>query len=167
MATDIYSRDNRIGGVISPDGARLIFSAGPDLIAGGDPGGTGLVTQGVDMGYQQSYNQVYSLGTDEKFFIAGRSQGQFGAARILGSRATSIGFYKKYGNICNLPTNDVALMVSSGCGNGASLVGGSGQMAFNLTGVFLNALQFSAQSENNVLNERLQTVFAALDITGS
>jgi len=167
VATDIFSRDNRIGGVISPDGAKLIFSAGPDVLAGGDPGGTGLTTQGIDLGYQQSFNQVYSLGTNEKFFIAGRSQGQFGAARILGPRPVSIGFYRKYGNICNMPTNDVALMISSGCGAGNTLIGGSGQMSFNLSGVFVNALQFSAQSENNVLNERLQSAFASLDLAGN
>lgn len=163
--TDLFGRSNVFGGVMSPDGATIVFSGanGVDGLGAAESGGVGLVTQGANIGYSQSYTEFYELGGAAKYYVAGRTSGQIGAQRILGPRPISIAFYRKYGNICNMPANNMGLKVAAGClpGAGASL------MTFAMRTVFLNGLQFSMASQNNVLNESLQGVFSALDLSAS
>lgn len=161
--TDIFSRQNKFGGVMSPEGASLIFSGanGVDGLGASESGGVGLVTQNANVGYSQSFTEFYELGTSSKYYVAGRTSGQIGVQRILGPRAVSVAFYRKYGNLCNMAANNLSLRASTACNPGGA---NASQLNFLMRTVFINALQFNAASQNNVLNEGLQGVFSSLDL---
>lgn len=161
--SDIFSRSNRFGGVMSPDGATLIFSGanGLDNLGPAESGGVGLVTQGANIGYAQTFTEFYELGTSAKYYVAGRTSGQIGIQQILGPRRISVAFYRKYGNICNMASNNLGLQIGTGCTPGGTPAAG---FTMSMRTTFINSLQYQMASRDNVLNQSLQGVFSSLDL---
>ena len=169
MAQDIYGRTGTdFGGSFAADAAAIVFSGGSGG-AGGDltgAGGVGLLTQQLQVSYQQQISRLYEIGSNFTFLVMGRSQGQFSVARILGPRPVQTAFYSKFGNVCNAATNIISLQMATGCqtsGSGGGVVGGLGQLSYLLRNCVLISIALSVAAMDMIINEQLQGMFISLD----
>jgi len=159
MAGDVFSRaGNEFGGAVAADAAKVVFAA-PDL----DGAGVGMLVQQLSLNYQQQITRVYEIGSDKTFYIAGRTQGQVSMARIMGPRPIQLGFYTKFGNVCNAAQNNIDFVAGAGC---ASESGGSFQnssYAFTIKHAVIVNLGITINAQDMVINEAVALMFTALN----
>ncbi len=175
---DVYSRANSFGGSFSADGAMIVFSTGgtsaTSLLgtAGSNGvGGVGLLTQNAQVSYSQQITRLYEVGSNQTFFIAGRTQGQLSMSRILGPRPVQTAFYTTYGNVCNAANNNFSIVMNTNCGasggsgsSGATIGGGLGSIAFLIKNVVIVSLGVSIAAQDMILNEQFQAMFVSLEL---
>lgn len=153
MASDIYARTgNNFNGAFAADAARVVF--------GGDVSGVGLLTQQLSVNYAQAVTRLYEIGTNFTYLIAGRTQGQVGMGRVLGPRPLQLGFYTKYGNVCNAATNNLNFEVSAGCTadtNGAPA-------RFQLKNAVITNMGLSINAQDMLVNEQVNMLFISLEL---
>ena len=150
---DMFNRESTYGGSFAADKAKLTF-AGTNV----DAGGVGLLTQSIQLGYQQQINRFYEVGTSAVYMVAGRASGQISLARILGPRAVSTAFYTTFGDVCNMSSNTITLSVTAGCGANSS----SGTASFTINNVVLTSVSLSISAGDMVINEQVQGQFVSL-----
>lgn len=140
------------GGAFAADAAVLTFGG----LAGG---GVGLIAQQLSFAYQQQITRLFEVGSNNVYYVAGRSQGNASVARVLGPRPVTTAFYQTYGNVCNAATNTLVFQVATGC----NLPGDTGSgIALALVGTVIMSVGFSVAAENMVVNEQLAMMYAAL-----
>jgi hypothetical protein len=163
MAEDIFGRESTLGGAIASDAAKIVFAGGGDSIVGGvsASGGVGLLTQNLQISYQQQVTRIYEVGSNFTFLVAGRAQGTLGLGRVLGPRAVQTQFYRNYGNVCNASNNNLALELAAGCH--VSQPGDLGKISLVIRNVVLISIGFNVGSQDMVIGEQLQGLFVALD----
>ena len=155
---DLFDRaGNDYGGSFASDAAKIVFSGA----------GVGLLTQQFQVQYQQQVTRLYEIGSNQTFLVSGRAQGSLTIARVLGPRAVQTAFYGTYGNSCNAATNNLAIVLETGCPKGTSgnpgQSGGLGKLAFNIKNVVLTSVGISVTAQEMVVNESLQAIFVSLD----
>jgi hypothetical protein len=152
---DVYSRASQnLADIIPVDAAKIAFSAG-----GGNSFGVGMLTQNVQINYQQMINRLYEIGTNNTYFVGGRTQGQIAIGRVIGPRAVQVAFYTKYGNMCNAQTNNINLTTSGGCAGAASQ--GS---KFSMKFCVITNLGVSVGAQDMMVNEQLQMLYVSLEV---
>lgn len=161
---DLFDRaGNDLGGTFASDGAKIVFSGGGTGLGGG----VGLLCQQLQVQYQQQITRLYEIGSNYTFLVAGRTQGSLSVARILGPRTVQMAFYGTYGNVCNAATNNLGILLETGCPKGTSgnpgLVGGLGKLALNIKNVVLTSLGLTLTAQDMIINEALQAMFVSLD----
>lgn len=163
--SDIFNRRTlQYGGSFAADAASINFTTGnPNFQAG-----VGLVTQSLQISYQQPITRLYEVGTQYTYFIAGRAQGTMSMARVLGPGIVTSQFYKSFGDVCLANQNHLALDVAAGCqpggpgGTGAgSLV--SSRMYFLANNVLIQSLGLSVAAQDMIINEQLSFFFTSLE----
>lgn len=162
--SEIFSRNgSEFKGSFSADGARLAFAGDA---AGAQILGVGLLTQSINMGYQQTIQQLYEIGTRFTYYIAGRAQGQLSLGRILGPRPVQIAFYTKYGNVCNAATNNLNFEADTGCsGDSGPTSAENGTFTFGLRAVVITSISISiASAQDMMISEQVAMKFAAMDL---
>lgn len=160
MAGDIYSRQGSvIAGAFSAEDTVLSF-AGVGSDGFSLAGGVGLMTQSLQVTYAQNVQRIYEVGSPNSYMIAGRTQGQGSLARIIGPRAIQAAFYRKFGNVCNVRSNNIDLAARMGC-NGDN-AGSLYSMAIG--GVVLTSVGISVSAQDMLINESLSLIFVSLEI---
>lgn len=159
--SDVFSRSGQdFGGAVAADAARIVFSA-PELAGSG----VGMITQQTSLNYQQQITRVYEIGSDRTFYIAGRTQGQLSMARILGPRPVQLGFYQKFGNVCNAAENNIDFVADAGCVNTSGGTSGfsNGVYAFTIKHAVIVNLGITINAQDMVINEAVALMFTALN----
>lgn len=150
MAADIYSRTgNDFKGAFSADAARIVF--------GGDVSGVGLLTQQLSVNYAQAITRLYEIGTNFTYYVAGRTQGQVGIGRVLGPRPVQLGFYTKYGNVCNAATNNLNFEIAAGC------TSPNAPARFQLKNAVITNMGISVNAQDMLVNEQVNMLFISLE----
>ncbi len=163
MPTNLFGRTgNDFGGSFAADAAKIIFAGGTSDALAGAGGGVGLLTQQLQVGFQQQISRIYEVGSNFTFLVEGRSQGQFSVGRVLGVRPVQLAFYSKYGNVCNAATNILSLQLATGCDDrpgGAKLA----SIAFLIRAAVLISVNITVAAMDMIVNESLQGMFVSLD----
>ncbi len=170
---DLFGRfADAYGGAFSADAAKITFASNPGLLGTGTAGGTldnsggggvGMLTQQLSFNYQQQITRIYEIGTNYSFYVAGRTQGNLTVGRVLGPRPIAVAFYKKYGDACQAATNHLDIEMATGC----TTVGQFAQAySFAMKFCVITAIGVSVQSQDMMINEQLQIMFASLGMKG-
>ncbi len=120
----------------------------------------GLLTQQLNVQYQQPITRLYEVGTQRTFYVAGRPQGNANVARVLGPGNVMAEFYECLGNVCNADLNDICFCVQSGCNS--QVAQQFGAMNICLKNVVLQSLGVSIRAEDMIINEQLSLFFTAM-----
>ena len=153
---DLFNRGGAdFGGSFSADSAAVTFSAG-DV----NDGGVGLLTQNMQVQYQQQITRMYEIGTQKTFYVVGRAQGTVSMGRVLGPRTVQLSFYQKYGDACKADGNNINFGVGAGCEDGG---GSSTDFNFTLKNCVITSIGFSVAAQDMIINESLQMMFVALE----
>ena len=163
---DIFERTgNTLGGTFAADAATIVFATGGvGGNAAGGSGGVGLLTQNVQVGYQQQVTRLYEVGSNYTFLVAGRTMGTLSLGRVLGPRPVQTQFYQNYGNVCNAANNIINLAMTEACTAGSTSGSGTGSLAFKLNNVVLTSISISIAAQDMLVNEQVQAMFVSLDL---
>lgn len=155
---DLYNRtSSKLGGVFSADGASITFSG--VINSSGDAGGVGLLSQNMNVQYRQMITQLYEIGSQDTFLVAGRTQGSFQMSRILGPRPVLPAFYKQFGDVCQADRNMLGFSVASGCGTTAAA-----KMSFKIRNIVLENVALSVNAGDMMISDQLSARFIGLDV---
>jgi hypothetical protein len=157
---DVFSRASQnLADVIPVDAAAIAFSAG-----GGEAFGVGMLTQNISINYQQQINRIYEIGTNNTYFVGGRTQGQVALGRVIGPRPLQVAFYAKYGNMCNAKTNNINLTTGGGCPtvgiNLAQQAGAKYMMRFCV----ITTIGITIGAQDMIINENLNLMYVSLEV---
>lgn len=160
---DIFSRAGQdFKGSFAADAARVAFAGGSaDLL------GVGLLTQTISVNYTQALTRLYEIGTNYTYIVAGRTAGQLAMGRVLGPRPIQLGFYAKYGNVCNAATNNLNFEAETGCptGENPGNTGGlSGTYTFGIRNAVITNIAITVSAQDMIINEQLQMMFVSLNL---
>jgi hypothetical protein len=156
------------GGGFAADAANIFFGLAA-VGAGGEAdviaplSGIGLLTQNVNIQYQQPINRLYEVGGEFEYFVAGRPQGNFTLGRIVGPRAVSVAFYTTFGNVCLGPQTAIMFAGAAGCLD-VPVIGEDGDNGFMfvVSGAILQGIGISVAAQDMVINEQLSFMFISL-----
>lgn len=164
MPTDIFSRQGQtFDGAFSAENATLTFAGvdGSSPLAG-ESGGVGLLTQSIQIGYQQTITRLFEVGSRRSYLFSGRAQGQATISRALGPRPISTAFYGKYGNVCNAATNHIQLSAEASCQGGQSVA--ANVYDFTMRHCVITGISISTEAQSMMIQEQLQMLFIALTL---
>jgi hypothetical protein len=154
---DIFGRAPlQFKGAFAADAAAINFGTGDPAFGSG----VGLVTQSLQVSYQQPITRLYEVGTQYTYYVAGRPQGQINMARILGPGVVSTAFYQVFGNVCNADANHLTFDVATGCNTVGS---NKGAMYFLANNVLLQSMGLSVAAQDMIINEQLSMFFTSLE----
>jgi hypothetical protein len=165
---DVYSRGgHEFKGSFSADAAKVVFAGGGVLEAGG----IGLLTQGLNVSYQQQISRIYEIGSQNTYYVGGRTQGSANMERVFGPRVMTAAFYKKYGDVCAAGDNTIDFSLEAGCEQPGSFTGASGlvhgaafaKQGFTLHNCVITSMGFSVRAQDMIINEQVQMMFAHMD----
>lgn len=171
MATPIFERQNStVKGVFASDTASISFGRAG---AGVQPL-SGVLVQSLQVQYSQQVSRLYDLSGNgarapvNVYYVGGRTTGNASMARVVGPDATIKEVYSRFGNICNVKNNDLNLTMSQAdCSSDprGTFVGPvqNGSLRYALTGVLMTALTLGVQSQDMIINESTQLMFAGMD----
>jgi hypothetical protein len=155
---DIYGRQgNDYKGSFAADAARVVFGGNNNVT------GVGLLTQQISVNYVQNITRLYEIGTQFTYLVAGRTQGNIQLGRVLGPRAIQVGFYTKFGNVCNAATNNLNFEVDAGCNSQGEFQG----MRFSIKNAVITSIAVTVEAMNMLINETLTMMFVSLDLNGA
>jgi hypothetical protein len=158
-AHDVFNRASQnLADIIPVDAAKLAFAS----VGGGGAGGTfgvGMLTQNVQINYQQQISRLYEVGTNNTYFIGGRTQGQLALGRVIGPQAVQVTFYTKYGNMCFAKSNIMTLTA----GNSSCAGGGPGSV-FTIMYSVITSIGITVGAQDMIVNEQLQLMFVSLEV---
>ncbi len=162
---DIFGRASDVfGGAFSADDALITFPADfGSGVVGDDGAALGLIAQNLQYNYQQQVVRIYELTSNSQYYIAGRTQGTAGMARILGPKPIQIAFYTKYGDVCNAGNNIVEINLLTGCTSGDKPV--TQGFALTLKYLVITSLGGMINAQDMIVNEQVAMMFAALDLS--
>ncbi len=164
---DIFGRvPLTFGGGFAADAANIFFGAVGPLAAGvlnAVNAGVGLLTQNINIQYQQPINRIFEIGGPFEYFVAGRPQGTMTLGRIVGPRAVTTAFYTTFGNVCLGPLTQMIFAGASGCASLPTL-GGRNGFEFGINGALLQSIGISVSAQDMVINEQLQFMFISLTV---
>lgn len=163
MANDIFGRRALVfGGAFAADSARIELALQLECTDEDDevvP--CALLTQQLNIQYQQPIQRLYEVGTQKTYYVAGRPQGTATIARVLGPGAVMAELYESLGNVCNATANDMCFCVQSGCLN-EDIPQEFQALQLGIKNVVLQSLGFSIQAQDMIINEQMSLFFTAL-----
>lgn len=152
----VFTRNQyRLEDSFSADSALLTFTGGVDP----------ALIQNINFNYSQNITRLYEVGSQgvgvkqRTYYVAGRTQGQAGIARVVGPKTTMAAFYTRYGNVCLAKENMISIEFQPGCD--AVL-----NAAYTLEGVVITNIGFSVQAMDMVFNENTALQYVDLDYFG-
>lgn len=126
----------------------------------------GLLTQSINSQYNQILTPLREIGSNLVYYVGGRSQGSLGMARIIGPRPIAVGFYQKFGDLCDIDTNNIDLNLKLGScptrEGGAVVQGQAGVYSHKMA--VINSLGMNFGAQDAIINEQVQMLYTALNL---
>lgn len=172
-ANDIFQggrqSDARVGGVFNGTDVqiRLGKAGGGETQVGGTNGIRGALVQNITIQYSRGINRVQELGSNDTYYIIGRSQGAFQMANIVGPTEVVTSIVDELADACKAVRT--TLHVTSGT-NFCGLADGSADVKktvdFILHGPVLTQIGVSLNVGDYTINQQLAGEFATMSKGG-
>jgi hypothetical protein len=156
---DIFGRASQeFGGAMAADAVKLTFSGEEATLFD-----SGMLAQQLQMQYQQQVTRIYEIGTNKTYFIVGRTSGQVSMNRIIGPKAISSAFYRRYGDACNAEKNNLTFTGAAGCSTGG-VINSQADSTYTVKHVLINSLGINVTAQDMVINEQVAMMFNSLEV---
>jgi hypothetical protein len=148
MARDVFNREVDLGTPLAADATRLLVNGLTD---------EDMLAQNVQLQYNQNINRLWEVGSSKQFFIAGRTEGTLAVGRIIAGKGVSGEFVAQYGDVCNLPANQITILFDQGCQTAVAL----GKIT--ASGLVINSIGYNVNAQEMVITENISMMFARLE----
>lgn len=120
--------------------------------------------------HAQNLTRLYEIGKDNQksrmYYVAGRSQGQLGLARVLGPASGLGAFYERYGDVCQASKNTMTLHLNQvNCDANAG--GQGGRSSYTCKFCVVTQIGFAVAAQDMIVNENMAIIFAGMEYDGS
>jgi len=149
MSSILGRNNSTFGGALSAESTSVNYSGVE---------GAGLMTQNLQISYQQQVQRVWEIDSAETFYIVGRSEGELTIGRIVGVRVLSAQFIDDFSDPCEVASNVMSIQTNAGCNSGEVV----GELTLNY--VLVRGFQLAIAANDMILNENLNAMFAGLDM---
>lgn len=155
MPQDIYSRQaSQLAGVLASDQVRLQFTEG--ILQ--------TLAQQLRFSYAQSVNQIYELGSQNIYYVVGRTQGQGSIGKVAGATNSVCEIYEQYGDACRAKKNVIQLsMENPDCTIEVDGEPFANAAAFSLLYVVFVNVDFSIGAQDMLINENTSFRYGSLE----
>ena len=132
-------------------------------------GGADLhLVQNLSTSMQQPITPLYEIGSNNRYYVVGKSSGNFTIAQILGFRSAGGGKdvfeqIKDMADPCK-PKDLTLIYPSSNCDSKGSKSGTP--LEINLTGVLVQSVQITQQAQDNLVTANVTGMFTNLTYGG-
>lgn len=157
MADLLGRADSILGAAFSSDAGTLILPAIGSAV--------GLIVQNLSLSYRQPVRQIFEVGSPQRYYVAGRPEGQAGLQRVVGPGGILSCLYSTYGDVCNAPGNSLFFGIgSAGCisGDGAPAASAVSSQGFTAYNVVIVDIGINVQAQDMLINEQMQMMFGML-----
>lgn len=149
---DIFGRnDSPFAGAFAADASFLVI--------GGQNMATHLIQQ-LSVNYSQNVNTLFEIGSNNRYYVVGRTTGQLQLGKIIGPGILSSAWLAFLGNPCSQGNKDVWLWLGNSACTGAG-VGGS--IILYARAVVIMSVGYSMQAQDMLINEQVQAMFGQLN----
>lgn len=146
---DVFNRTIALGGVMSADATLMTFSGQLDKV--------GLIIQQVEIQYQQNISRLFALESGKVYFVAGPTQGTFGATHVVGPEGIQSDFYSAYGDVCAMQ-KEFRITANAGCGVASRAKKG----AVILSHPVISSVNVRAQADNMIIYSGFSATFTEM-----
>lgn len=149
---DIFGRNaSPFAGAFAADNSSLIF--------GGQNMATHLCQQ-LSVNYTQNVNTLFEIGSNNRYYVVGRTTGQMQMGFIIGPTVFGSAFLAAIGNPCAGGNKDLTLNL----GNSACAGAGTGKTVTLIAKACVAmSIGYTMQSQDMLINEQLQVMFGELN----
>ena len=132
-------------------------------------GGANLhLVQNLSTSMQQPITPLYEIGSNNRYYVVGKSSGNFTIAQILGFRSAGGGKdvfeqIKDMADPCK-PKDLTLIYPSSNCDSKGGKSGSP--LEINLTGVLVQSVQITQQAQDNLVTANVTGMFTNLTYGG-
>ena len=151
MADDVFGRnDSPFEGAFSADASTIKFGAADAA--------KGLV-QNLQISYQQQVNQIYEIGSSNRYYVVGRTNGTIAVGRIVGPAVLAVEFLTTYGNPCKGGDKSLTFEL----GNASCVEAGKGAATkITAAACVATSVSYSVQAQDMLVNENVQLMCGQL-----
>ena len=156
MPNDILGRaPSPYVGAFAADASRLIFN---------NQDGAGLLIQSLQVGYQQPVQPLFEIGSNNRYYIVGRTQGEMGVSRVYGPPQLTDAILSRLGNVC--AQGDRTLRLEMGNASCFTAAGGSTQRGQSVSLIaeacVAKGVTYRTEAQQLMLSEDMQVQFGQL-----
>lgn len=145
------------------------FAADSSVVTVGTVKGARMLIQNIQVGYQQAVNQIFELGSNNRYYVVGRTNGNMSLARIVGPVKMNQDVLKMFGNVCEGNPSEKSLtfdLGTSSCNAVAfqeNIVGHQdGNVKIRADGCVATGVTYAIQAQDMLINENVTLMFGQL-----
>lgn len=149
---DIFGRNpSPFMGAFAADASVLIFNGVDQALQ---------LIQQLSVNYSQPVNTIFEIGSNNRYYVVGRTTGQVMFGRIIGPTVTSAALLQVLGNVCAKGDRNLTLTL----GNAACAGSGAGKKIILIAkAVVAQSVGYSMQAEQMLINEQVQCICGELE----
>ena len=145
-------------GAFAADASSLIFNG---------QNGAGLLIQQVQIGYEQPVNPLFEVGSNNRYYVVGRTMGNMSMDRVYGPSGLNDTILQQLGNVCAPGQKTLKLSLgSSSCTQTAGGTVGNPAVALIANACVARGVNYRTESQQMLLNEQVQIIFGQLSRAG-
>lgn len=154
MAGDIFGRkDSPFEGAFSADNS--------EMNVGGITGAKSLV-QNLQISYQQQVNQIYEIGSANRYYVVGRTNGTIAMGRVVGPANLVNEIIKRLGDPCAKGDKSLSFTLGTAACKG---VGMGNSIKVKADACVATSVSYSVQAQDMLVNENIQAMCGQLSRT--
>lgn len=141
-------------GAFAADASKLIFN-------GND--GAGLLVQQLQIGYQQPVNPLFEVGSNNRYYVVGRTMGNMSMDRVYGPAALTDTILSQLGNVCAPGDKTLTLSLgNSSCTQTTNGPIGAPAVTLIANACVASGVNYRTESQQMLLNEQVAVTFGQL-----
>jgi hypothetical protein len=152
---DVFGReDSPFAGAFAADRSKLQL---------GDMGGNaaGSLVQNLQVNYNQQVNQIFEVGSSNRYYVVGRTNGNITFGRVVGPKIVALELLQRLGNVCQGDAASHRLkftMGSSAC-NWKDAGGAAGKnIEIIADAVVATSVGYAVSAQDMLINENVQCI---------
>ena len=124
--------------------------------------GTSLtLMQNLQVSHQQPVQNVFEIGSNNRYYVVGKASGTFSATQILGFGNAALSQVTSLADPCTGDRTLTLNIPNSYCEVQSSGAGGS--LFLKMTGVLLQSVGFSVAAQDNLISSQIQGLMTDLE----
>ena len=149
---DIFGRNpSPFAGAFAADASTLTI-AGQNMA-------THLIQQ-LSVNYTQPVNTLFEIGSNNRYYVVGRTTGQMQLGKIVGPTVVSAAFLATLGDVCAQGSRDLTLNLGNAACKGA---GAGASVTLTAKACVATMVGYSMQAQDMLINEQVQLIFGELN----
>jgi hypothetical protein len=161
MANDVFGR--------APSPFEGAFAADASVVQIGGMLAARMLVQNLQINYQQAVNQIFEIGSNNRYYVVGRTNGNLSMGRVVGPIKMQLDVLALLGNVCQGRKEDKNLtfnLGSAACTGVQNQVPNGGaantEIQIRADACVATGVSYAVQAQDMLINENVSAMFGQL-----